>query len=612
MTDRQADKANIQAGLSLDEHTLVLLKRCWREWVQHRWRELLLALALMAVVAGTTGAYPLIISQSFDMLSAGDLSVLPLILVVIICATALRAIFLYLQTVVTNRIVMRMCVDIQRDVFSHLVSSDFARLTRDAPGQLVSRLINDVNYLQAAALGVLNTAVRDILMVIALVASMFYLDWLMSLIVLGIYPLAAIPIANIGQRLRRVAKSTQRQLGDMTAQLTESLSGARLIKTYSLEDYATKRLNTRFEEIFKLRMKAVRNKAQLDPMLEVLGGVAVAGVVALASYRIASGIKTVGDFTGFVTALLMAAQPIRALGNLNAKLQEGLAAAQRVFELQDERPTIVDAPGTGPLEVTEAAIRFDDVMFAYDGGEDNAVRDFSLDIAGGSTVALVGRSGAGKSTVINLVPRLFDVSAGHIQIDGQDIHDVTVTSLRDAISIVSQDITLFNDTVGANIALGRLGAGHDAIVEAAKAAAADDFIAELPDGYDTVIGDRGMRLSGGQRQRIALARAILKDAPVLLLDEATSALDTHSERLVQDALSRFSRNRTTLVIAHRLSTVQNADLICVMDAGTIIERGAHAELRAKGGFYEQMILSQLQPGATDLEKPETIRAGAAE
>lgn len=593
-------------------HTIVLLKRCWRDWVVHRWRQLILAFVLMAAVAATTGAYPLIISQSFDMLSAGDLGVLPIVLVVIICATALRALFLYLQTVVTNKIVMRLAVDIQRDVFSHLIRSDFARLTRDTPGHLVSRLTNDVNYVQVASLGVLNTAIRDILTVIALVGSMFYLDWVMSLIVLGVYPLAAIPIANIGHRLRRVAKNTQLQLGDMTAQLTESLSGARLIKTYSLESYAVDRLNSRFEDIFKLRMKAVRSKAQLDPMLELLGGIAVAGVVALASYRIASGIQTVGDFTGFVTALLMAAQPIRALGNLNAKLQEGLAAAQRVFELLDEEPSIVDTPQAYPLKVSKGSLEFETVAFTYDGNEEPAVRDFTLVVPGGCTVALVGRSGAGKSTIINLVPRLFDVSAGQIAIDGQNICDVKVATLRDAISIVSQDITLFNDTLHANIALGQLGAARNSIVQAAKAARADEFIEQLPEGYDTIIGDRGMRLSGGQRQRIALARAILKDAPILLLDEATSALDTHSEWLVQQALARFSQNRTTLVIAHRLSTVQNADLICVMDAGTIVERGTHTELRAKSGLYEQMILSQLQPSVLKEQKAEAAQIGVAE
>jgi subfamily B ATP-binding cassette protein MsbA len=375
----------------------------------------------------------------------------------------------------------------------------------------------------------------------------------------------------------------------MTSLLSENLSGARLIKSFRLEDYASKKLGASFEQVFKLRLKAVKTRARLDPMLEALGGLAVAGVVAFAYLRIASGISTVGDFMGFITALLMAAQPIRALGNLSGKVQEGLAAIESVYELLDEKPLIIDRPNAKPLHLSDGAISFRNVGFAYDPtGKERAVSDFTLDVPGGSTIALVGRSGAGKSTIINLVPRLFDMTEGAILIDGQDVRDVTLASLRSQVAIVSQDITLFDDTIAANIALGKLGASQEEIRAAAEAAAAHDFIMAQPQGYDTIIGDRGGRLSGGQRQRLALARAILKDAPILLLDEATSALDTESERLVQEALARFTRNRTTLVIAHRLSTVQRADLICVMEDGRIIERGAHQELIENKGAYARL------------------------
>jgi subfamily B ATP-binding cassette protein MsbA len=415
----------------------------------------------------------------------------------------------------------------------------------------------------------------------------------MSLIVLCVYPIAALPVATLSKKLRKVAKQTQDELGGMTSLLTEKLSGARLIKTFRLEDYASERLNKSFEYVYKLRMKAVINRARIDPLLEALGGIAIAGVIALAYWRIASGISTVGDFMGFVTALLMASQPIRALGNLSGKINEGLAAAESFYELVDEKPLIVDKPGAKPLAMANATIRFDHVDFAYAGsGGVQAITDFTLTVPGGRTVALVGRSGAGKSTVLNLVPRLFDVERGSISIDGQDIRDVTLASLRDAISIVAQDVTLFDDTIGANIALGRLGAPQPDIVAAARAAAAHDFILGQPNGYDTEIGDRGLRLSGGQRQRLALARAILKDAPILLLDEATSALDTESERLVQEALARFTKGRTTLVIAHRLSTVQNADLIVVMDDGAIVETGTHLQLLAADGPYARLVRSQ--------------------
>lgn len=581
-------------GLAFDARSRRLLQRFLKEWVAPRWRELLLALGLTALLAAATGAYPMIIKLSFDTLMKGQTGTLPWVLGVIVAVTAARSVFLYLQTVATNRVVLRLTTDLQKKAFAHLIMADLARLTRDASARLMSKLTNDVGFIQQASQAALNTVIRDSLSVVALIGSMVYLDWAMSIIVLGVYPLAALPIAALSEQLRRVAKRTQGGLGDMTSLLSENLSGVRLIKTFRLESYAMSRTNDAFENVFTLRMKAVRNRARLDPTLEALGGLAVAGVIAFAYWRISNGISTVGDFMGFITALLMAAQPIRALGNLSGKVQEGLAAAESLYEILDEQPKIADQPGARPLKVSQGSICFQNVGFTYEGsGQIPAVTGFSLDVAGGSTVALVGRSGAGKSTIINLVPRLFDVSAGRIMIDGQDVRDVTLASLRQAISIVSQDVTLFDDTIRANIALGRLDATEADIVAAAKAAAAHDFILEQPQGYDTMIGDRGARLSGGQRQRVALARAILKDAPILLLDEATSALDTESERLVQEALAKFTRNRTTLVIAHRLSTVQNADLICVMEGGTVVELGRHADLLIADGAYARLVRAQI-------------------
>ena len=593
-------KAPKPPRMQFDDQARGLLGRFVRDWMWPRRREFFISLLLTAGLAAATGAYPLVIKASFDTLLKGESNWLPYVLAAIVLITGTRSIFLYLQNVATQRIVWRMTTDMQRMAFSHLLKADFARLSRDTPGRLMSKLTNDIMFVQSAVLASVNTVVRDTLSVIALVGSMFYLDWLISLVVLGVYPLAAIPIMALARRIRHVATRTQQELGGMTSLLAEKLSATRLIKTFRLEEYAGGRLNERFEQVFNYRMKAVTNKARLEAILEALAGVAVAAVIWIAYWRIANGASTVGDFMGLTTALLMASQPLKAIGGLTAKVQEGLAAAESLYGILDETPSIVDRPGAKPLSVATGAINFEKVSFVYEGADDvQAVHNFTLAIGGGKTVALVGRSGAGKSTVINLVPRLFDVTSGRITIDAQDVRDVTLASLRDAISIVSQDVTLFDDTIRANIRLGRLNATDAEIEAAAKAAAAHEFISEQPLGYNSIIGDRGMRLSGGQRQRLALARAILKDAPILLLDEATSALDTESERLVQDALARFTKNRTTLVIAHRLSTVQSADLICVMDRGTIVEVGTQAELVIKGGAYANLARSQLlgDPGA---------------
>jgi ATP-binding cassette, subfamily B, bacterial MsbA len=585
---------------AVDGRARDVLLRFFRDWVWPRRRQVALSILVATGLAIATSGYSFVIKYAFDTLGAGQFGSISLVLVSIVAITLMRALFLHLHTIVSNRFLARMTIDLQKRGFAQLIEADYARLSRESTGKLVSRLTNDIGYIQIGCSAALNTLMRDTLTAIACFATMFYHDWRLAFLILVISPLAAWPIIHYSRRLKGVAKQTQGELGEMTSRLTEKLAGARLIKMFQLERYAMKRLDENFEQIFKLRMKSVRARARLSPLLEAFAGLAIAGVIALAGWQITTGIATTGGFMGFITALLLAAQALRSFGNFGSNISEALAGAERFYELIDEQPKVVSAPGAPSLQVTEGNIRFENVRFAYEGAEGNAtLDDISLSVPGGKTVALVGRSGAGKSTMMNLVPRLFDATSGRIEIDGQGVRDVSVHSLREAIAIVSQETTLFDDTIRANIALGRLGASEADIVAAAKAAAAHDFILAQPKGYETVIGDGGMRLSGGQRQRLALARAILKDAPILLLDEAMSALDTESERLVQTALANFTRNRTTLVIAHRLATVQRADLICVMDQGRLAELGTHAELASRDGIYARLVRSQLLSNAED-------------
>ncbi|HEX5998960.1 MAG TPA: ABC transporter ATP-binding protein [Hyphomicrobiaceae bacterium] len=570
-----------------------VLRRFAKDWIRPQGRMIALALVWTAGLAVATAGYPFLIKQAFNTLGTPGASTVLWLLTAIVVITASRGIFLYLHQTTATKTVTRMVTNVQKAAFAHLMNADFARLSGETTGRLVSRLTNDLTAINTAAQLALVGLARDVLTVVAMVGVMFYYDWAMTLVVLGGGPLAVIPLRTLALRLKSLAKRTQAEMGSMTSRLTETFSGARLIKAFRLESYAVQRLDTNFEQVFRLRMKAVRARAAALSLMEVLGGIAVAATIAFAYWRISSGISTDGDFMAYVACLLLAAQSLRSFGNMANATSEGVAAAERIYELFDETPVVADRPGARPLAVGAGAIAFDGVSFAYSqDARAPAVTGLSLFVPGGTTVALVGRSGAGKSTIINLVVRLFDVSGGRVLIDGQDIRDVTLASLRDSVAMVSQEITLFDDTIRANIALGRLGATDEEIVAAAKAAAAHDFITAQPQGYDTVIGEGGLRLSGGQRQRLALARAILKNAPILVLDEATSALDTESESLVQEALARFTANRTTLVIAHRLSTVQRADMICLMDAGRLAETGTHAELIARDGIYARLCRSQ--------------------
>lgn len=606
-TQKAPEKNKDKAPLTLDASTRELTGRFLRQWVMPHWRRLALTALLMIVVSLSTGAIPLVVERLFTMLRTQDPRVVFVIPTIIVVLMTMRAVALYGQSIMLESVVARVIANFQFAMFRHLLTSDLKRLMRDSSGMLISRFTNDVNQIRNGLSTAVTAAARDFLTIVVLIGVLIYLDPLLSLIVLVVYPLAAIPIWEIGRRLRQVSKRTQVNMGDMTALLGESLFGARMVKTYHLEGYEAARAKESFERNYKLRIKAIEAKSRLDPMLEFLGGLAISGVVVFAGYRAMSDISSVDKLIAFITALLMASQPVRSIGKLNAALQETLAAIQRIFDLLDEAPEIVDAPHAIDLALIDASLEFEHVSFGYGDGN-AALNDFTLSVPGGKMVALVGRSGAGKSTVFNLIPRLFDVGSGSLRIDGQDVRDVTLASLRGKIGMVSQDAILFNDTVRANIAFGKMDASDEEIIAAAKAAAAHDFIMAMPEGYNTIVGDRGGKLSGGERQRISLARAILKDAPILLLDEATSALDAESERLVQEALEHMAEGRTTIAIAHRLATVRKADLICVMEAGRIVEQGTHEELLARAGLYAK--LAKLQFRDDDDGAPAEASAGA--
>ena len=573
--------------------TRALVVRFFREMVRPDLARLVLTLVLMALVAGVTGLYPLAIDYAFELLAARDPRAAWLLPPLVIGLTALKGGALYAQVLSLNIFLQRVGVRLRNAMFAHLMQADLARLMRDPTGNLVTRFTYDVQVV-CGNLGQVTTGlVRDLLTVVALVGAMLWLDWAMTLIVLLVYPLAALPIARLSRRMRRVARSLQAQVGGVTSFLYDGLAGARMVKAYRLEDYQERRADEAFRRMASLRLKAEAARARVDPLLEVMGGLAVAGVLAIGGWRITQGGGSVGDFTGFITALLMAAQPVRALGKLNVTVQEGLAALARAFALLDERPRIRDRPHARPLTLGGAAVRFEAVSFAYDDAAP-ALHGVTVALPPGRTTALVGASGAGKTTMLNLVPRFFEPSAGRVLVDEQDVREVTLASLRDAVALVSQDVVLFDDTVRANIAFGRADADEAAVRAAARAADAEDFILALEHGFDTSVGPRGERLSGGQRQRLALARAILKDAPILLLDEATSALDAESEERVQRALARLSRGRTTLVIAHRLATVRDAAQIVVLEHGRVVETGDHRELLARGGVYARLAAMQFR------------------
>ncbi|MAZ04686.1 MAG: ABC transporter permease [Sneathiella sp.] len=505
----------------------------------------------------------------------------------VVCIFAARGFATYGQTVVMDWVGTRVVADIQKDLFKKLVFADLAWFHDNASGSLISRFVFDTNYLKTVATQTLVVMTKDSLTAIFLIGSLFYYDWKMALFILIVLPPGALAIRQLGKRSRKASSKVLAQTADFSSFLEENFQGIRVVKAYDRETQAVQQGDDVIEDRFKIQFKALRIEATSGPIVETLAGFLIAGVIFYGASNVIEGAMTPGTFFAFITAIMLAYQPIKSVAKLFPRMQTGLAAAQRIFTLMDIEHKIVDKPDAAPLEFHKGEVEFRNVNFAYHPDE-VVLKDISLHMGAGKRIALVGPSGGGKSTILNLIPRFYDVNGGDILVDGQSIRGVTIASLRQKIALVSQDVFLFDDTVRANIAYGRDDVSDAEIVEAAKAAAVHDFVSALPRGYDTLVGSHGVRLSGGQKQRISIARAMLKDAPILLLDEATSALDTESERKIQTALKHLMKGRTSLVVAHRLSTILDADVINVVVAGEIVESGTHDQLLKKEGVYADL------------------------
>jgi len=517
---------------------------------------------------------------------------------------AIKGLFFFGHNYSVGHLVQSLIVKLRQQLFDHLVNLSLTFFTRSKTGDLISRFTNDLHVFQNMLQVGVTGPFRDIPQFFLLLTIMFVRSWQLAFVTMILIPVAVFFIQIFGQRNKIAVSQRQISFGGLSSLLVETISGVRVVKAFGMEKYESKRFKAANDDLYDNHMRSVMIDSYSYPIIEIIGAAAGATIVAYGGYLIINDQITPGDFTSFVISFFMLNEPVKKLNGFNLKLQEGFAAVRRIFDILDVEDEIVNSPNAKKITHFKQEINFNIKAFHYPDQDKPAVRDFKLRVQKGEAVALVGSSGSGKTTIANLIPRFYDITRGEITIDGNDVRDLDLVSLRKLIAIVTQDTILFNDTIASNITYGQPDCSKERMYAAAHAANAHTFITEQPDGYETLIGEKGGRLSGGQRQRLSIARALVKDAPILILDEATSALDSESEIEVQQAIEHLMENRTTIVIAHRLSTIRNANRICVIENGQIVEQGTHDELLLSEGRYRQLYEMQFkdQAAASDSTK----------
>ncbi len=565
------------------------------EFLKPYWVKLVIAMACMSVVSATSALYAYVVKNVIDdIFVKKNVAMLHLIPLGVILLFFVNGLFYYLQAYFMGYVGQRVITNIRNLIFANLQKQPLSFFDKTPTGQSISRIMNDVTLIQSTVSDSVTAILIDLFSIIGLIGVVFYRDWKLATISFIVLPFAIYPMVSFGKKLRKVGINTQKSVARLTSFLHETITGQRIVKAFSMETYENARFEEENEEMFRIIMKRTKIRALSHPVMEIIGGIAIAVVIWYGGSQVISGRSTPGTFFSFLAALFFLYEPIKRLNKENHNVQQGLAASQRVFEIIDRKPEIEDKPDAAELEEIHGVIELKNVSFKYD--EKVVLNNIDLKINKNEVVALVGESGVGKTTLANLIPRFYDITEGCLEIDGIDVRNVTLTSLRRNIALVTQDVILFNDSIRNNIAYG-VTPDQERLVRAASMAFAHEFIVKFAKGYDTMVGEKGVRLSGGQKQRIAIARALYKNAPILILDEATSSLDAISEIEVQRALENLMKGRTTIIIAHRLSTIMNANRIVVLEKGMIAQVGTHSSLIETDGPYKRLYELQFQEGS---------------